>query len=283
MLLTNTDKGYSWTFTAQLNFPIVKNFNGMIAYTASMAKDITGNPGSQAASAWSGNLSVRGQNDLDLSYSQYLTPHRIVGSLNYKIDYLKHMATTISVYYSGYIDGNYSYRYSNDFNRDGINSDLLYIPKDETEITFEDFVVGGAVKYTAAEQADAFWAYVAQDEYLSNHLGEYAERNGAFYPWYNRFDVKILQDFYIMVGGKKNTLQLSVDILNAANLLNDSWGVRKRLTLSNGSILSSRAVSNNLLFKMVEAGGALPSKTFDNVNTTSSTWGIQLGLRYIFN
>jgi hypothetical protein len=283
MKLTNTDEGYSWTFTAQLNFPIVKNFNGMIAYTAAMAKDITGNPGSQAASAWSGNLSVRGQNDLDLSYSQYLTPHRVVGSLSYKIDYLQHMATTVSVYYSGYIDGNFSYRYSNDFNKDGINSDLLYIPKDQSEITFEDFVVGGNVKYTAAQQAEAFWAYVAQDEYLSNHLGEYAERNGAFYPWYNRFDIKILQDFYLMVKGKKNTLQVSVDILNAANLLNDSWGVRKRLTLSNGSILSSRAVSNNLLFKMVEAGGALPTKTFDNVNTTSSTWGIQLGLRYIFN
>jgi hypothetical protein len=143
--------------------------------------------------------------------------------------------------------------------------------------------VGGTVKYTAAQQAEAFWAYVAQDKYLSSHLGEYAERNGAFYPWYNRFDVKILQDFYLMVKGKKNTLQVSVDILNAANLLNDSWGVRKRLTLSNGSILSSRAVSNNLLFKMVEAGGALPKKTFDNVNTTSSTWGIQLGARYIFN
>jgi len=203
MLLTNTDQGYSWNFTAQLNFPIVKNFNGMIAYTAAMAKDISGNPGSQAASAWSGNLSVRGQNDLDLSYSQYLTPHRVVGSLSYTLEYLQHMATTISVYYSGYVDGNFSYRYSTDFNKDGINSDLMYIPKDQSEITFEDYIVSGNVKYTAAQQAAAFWAYVAQDKYLSSHLGQYAERNGAFYPWYNRFDVKILQDFYLTVAERK--------------------------------------------------------------------------------
>ncbi|MFN8240105.1 MAG: TonB-dependent receptor [Bacteroidales bacterium] len=283
MVLTNTDRGYSWNFTAQLNFPVIKNFNGMVAYTHMMAKDISGNPGSQAASSWSNNLSVRGQNDLDLSYSQYLTPHRVVGSLSYKIDYLKHATTTISVFYNGYIDGNFSYRYSNDFNNDGINGDLIYIPKDQSEITFEDFVVSGTVKYTAAQQASAFWAYVAQDKYLSSHLGKYAERNGAFYPWYNRFDVKILQDLYLTVAGKKNTLQISCDILNAGNLLNSDWGVRKRLSLSNGSILTSRAVSNNLLFKMVETGGVLPTKTFDNVNTTSSTWGIQLGLRYIFN
>jgi hypothetical protein len=283
MLLTNTDQGYSWNFTAQLAFPIVKNLNGTFAYSAMMAKDISGNPGSQAASAWSGNLSVRGQNDLDMSYSQYLTPHRLVGSLNYKIDYLKHMSTSIAVFYNGYIDGNFSYKYSNDFNNDGVNNDLLYIPKNQSEIVFEDFVVSGVTKYTAAQQAEAFWSYVAQDKYLSSHLGQYAERNGAFYPWYHRFDVKILQDFYLTVKGKKNTLQLSCDILNAGNLLNSDWGIRKRLTLSNGSILSSRAVSNNLLFKMVEAGGTLPKKTFDNVNTTSSTWGIQIGVRYIFN
>lgn len=283
MLLTNTNKGYSWTFTAQLDFPIVKNFNGMFAYTAAMAKDISGNPGSQAASAWSNNLSVNGQNNLDLSYSQYLTPHRLVGSLSYRIEYLKHAATTVSVFYSGYIDGNFSYRYSNDFNNDGINADLIYIPKDQTEITFEDFIVSGNVKYTAAQQAEAFWAYVAQDKYLKNHLGQYAERNGAFFPWYHRFDVKILQDLFVNVGGKRNSIQFTADILNFGNLLNSNWGVRKRLTLSNGSILSSRIVSNTPVFKMVEAGGALPTKTFDNVNTTSSTWGLQIGLRYTFN
>jgi len=67
------------------------------------------------------------------------------------------------------------------------------------------------------------------------------------------------------------------------NMLNSDWGVRKRLSLSNGSLLSHSVSSNNVKFKIVEAGGKLPTKTFDNVNTTSSTWGIQLGLRYIFN
>jgi hypothetical protein len=283
MLLTNTNQGYSWNFTAQLAFPIITNLNGSIAYSAMMAKDISGNPGSQASSAWSGNLSVRGQNDLDMSYSQYLTPHRVVGSLNYRIDYLKHMSTSIAIFYNAYIDGNFSYKYSNDFNNDGINGDLLYIPKNQSEITFEDFVVSGVTKYTAAQQATAFWAYVEQDKYLRSHKGQYAERNGAFYPWYHRFDVKVLQDFYIDVKGKKNTLEFSLDILNAANLINSDWGIRQRLTTSSGALLTTRAVSNNLLYKMVEAGGKLPTKTFDNVNTTSSTWGIQIGLRYIFN
>jgi hypothetical protein len=298
MVLENTKKGYSYSLTAQLVFPVVKNFNGMIGYTRSMAKDISGNPGSQAASAWSGNLSVRGQNDLDMSYSQYLTPHRIVSSLSYKYEYSKNRATTISLFYSGYVDGSFSYRYSNDFNMDGVNSDLMYIPKDETEITFVDIMSGTTVKHSAAKQADAFWTYVNQDKYLSKHKGEYAERNGAFYPWLHRFDLKILQDFTVNVKDKKNTLEVSWDILNVGNLLNSKWGIRKRV-INSGSLLTLKTktvgVSPNQLtvpdltadgkpqFQMVEVNNQLSTTTFENVVTTSSTWGLQIGLRYIFN
>jgi outer membrane receptor protein involved in Fe transport len=300
MVLENTNKGYSYSLTAQLAFPIVRNFNGMIGYTRSMAKDISGNPGSQAASAWSGNLSVRGQNDLDMSYSQYLTPHRIVSSLSYKYEFSKNRATTVSLFYAGYPDGSFSYRYSNDFNMDGVNGDLMYIPKDESEIIFADITTGtpAVVKYSAATQATAFWAYVAQDKYLSKHKGEYAERNGAFYPWLHRFDIKFLQDFTVMVKEKKNTLQISWDILNVGNLINSKWGIRKR-TITSGSLLTMKTKSitvgttkltvpdltadNKPQFQMVEINSALPTATFENIVTTSSTWGLQIGLRYIFN
>ena len=281
MVMTNTDQGYSYAFTAQLEFPVVTNLRGMLAYTAAMSKDITGNPGSQASSAWANNASVRGQNDLDLSYSQYLTPHRLVGALSYRIEYANMLATTISVYYNGYIDGNFSYTYSNDFNQDGVTSDLLYIPKDATEITF-----AATADFTAQEQSDAFFAFVDQDKYLSKHMGEYAERNGAFYPWYNRFDVKILQDISLIVGGKKNTLQLSVDILNAANMLNSNWGVHKSLVVSDGAILRRQTAGTPVTaptFTMTTVGGELPTETFRDEMSTYSTWGIQLGLRYIFN
>jgi hypothetical protein len=295
MVMENTDQGYSYNLTAQLTFPVVKNLEGMVAYTYSMAKDISGNPGSQAASAWSNNVSVRGQNDLDLSYSQYLTPHKVVGSLSYKLEYAQKMAaTTFSVYYSGYNAGNFSYRYGNDFNGDGVTADLIYIPKDPSDIKFVD-VKAGSVTYTAQEQANAFFRYVEQDKYLSKHKGEYAERNGAYFPWYNRFDVKLLQDFKVMVKGQKNVIQISADILNAANLASTvlrhfgamdgaDWGVAKNLTVSNGAILRSAGNVNNVpTYTMSYVNGKLPVETFTNSMTTSSVFGIQFGLRYIFN
>jgi len=288
MVLDNTDRGYSYSLSGQLFFPVVKNFDGMVGYTYSMAKDVSGNPGSQAASAWSNNLSVRGQNDLDLSYSQYLTPHRLVASLSYKLEYARNFATTVSVFYSGYNTGNFSYRYSADFNKDGINGDLMYIPKDATEITFTDIKSGSTVKYTAQQQSDAFFAYIEQDDYLKKHKGEYAERNGALMPWINRFDVKILQDVKIEAGGMKHTLQFSCDILNAGNLLNPDWGIYQRQTVSSGSLLKPTMTYNSTTktytptFNLVEVNGKLPTKTFENSVTQSSTWGIQIGVRYIF-
>jgi hypothetical protein len=293
MVMENTKKGYQYSFVALLSFPVVKNLEGTLGYTYTMAKDISGNPGSQAASAWSGNNSVRGQNDLDMSYSQYMTPHRLVGSLSYKVEYTKFMATNFSVYYSGYNAGNFSYRYSTDFNQDGVTADLIYIPKNPSEITFTNLTVGG-ITYTPAEQTNAFFKYLEQDKYLSKHKGKYAERNAARYPWYNRWDAKIMQDFKFMVGKQLNTIQISCDILNAANLVSDvfrhfnildgaNWGISKYLNVSNGAILrSGTPVNNKPTFTMAAVNNQLPVKTFINNVSTSSTWGIQLGLRYIF-
>ena len=118
--------------------------------------------------------------------------------------------------YEGGIQGRFSYVYSADLNRDGTNLDLIYIPKNPSEITFVSKTVGSgatAVTFTPQQQSDMFFAYVAQDKYLSKHMGEYAQRNEAKYPWHNDVDVKFVQDIFLNIGKKRNTLQFSVDIL----------------------------------------------------------------------
>lgn len=283
IVLSNTDLGQSYSFTAQLTKEFSKNLSAMMAYTYTNAEDITGNPGSQAASAWANNLSVRGQNDLDLSYSEFAVPHRVVGAASYRFDYFKHFGTTISLFYDGANTGRYSYRYTADFNRDGINSDLIYIPNDPSEITFTDIVSGGNVLFTAQQQSDAFFLYVAQDDYLNANKGKYAERNGALLPWRNRFDLRILQDIYATVGNKKHAFQISVDVLNVGNMINSDWGILQVTNYNNGSILVPTVANDGTAtFQLARVNGAFPTNTFRNVLSTATTWGMQLGLRYIF-
>ena len=282
MILTNTDEGYSYTLTAALSKELSKNFFGSLAYTYTKSEDVSSNPGSQAASAWSNNLSVYGQNVIPLSTSEFAVPHRVIGSLSHKFEYAKIFATTISLFYEGANQGRFSYRYSSDFNQDGINGDLIYIPKDPSEITFTN--IGGSTPFTAQEQSDAFFAYIEQDAYLSKHKGEYAERNGALLPWRHRFDLRLLQDFSFNIKGKKHAFQFSADVLNVGNMLNSSWGIRQFTNYSNGSILTPtvNAATGTATYQMARVGGKLPTETFSDIISTATTWGAQLGLRYIF-
>jgi len=291
MVLTNTkDNGYAYSLTAQLTKPFSKGLSGYIAYTYTGAKDLTSNPGSAAASAWSSNPAVNNQNDPGLSYSQFAVPSRVVGSLTYHKEYLNHLGTTVSVYFAGSSMGRLDYIYSNDMNGDGNAADLMYIPKDESEIAFTDITkkVDGqtVVVFSAEEQEAAFWKFVDQDDYLSEHKGEYAERYGVVMPWLNRWDVKILQDIFTKFGATKHTLQISLDLLNIGNLINSDWGVYKKQVLGSYDIaLLKYAKTGNdgvPLFQMNYSGTSLPTSTYVPVLSTSSTWGAQIGIRYTF-
>jgi hypothetical protein len=157
-----------------------------------------------------------------------------VGAASYRREYFKFAATTISLFYSNAPNNTnfstrYSYTYSGDMNGDGSGgggNDLIYIPRDESEIILEDIRnSSGATIFSAADQWAALDAYITQDKYLSKRRGQYAERNGAQNPFLSTLDLKLLQDFYVNVNGKRNTIQLSLDIFNFGNMLNSNWSV----------------------------------------------------------
>jgi hypothetical protein len=283
MVLTNAREGYSMSLTAMLSKEFSKGISAMVAYTYTEAKDISGNPGSQAASAWSGNPAVRGHNDLDLDPAAFAVPHRVIGSFTYSLEYLGLARTNVGLFYEGAHQGRFSYRYTADFNRDGINADLIYIPANPGEITFTDVVVGGNVQFTAQQQSDAFFSYIEQDSYLSKNQGKYAERNGALLPWRNRFDFRVTQDFFVNLSGKKYTVQLSGDILNFSNLLSSKWGTRQLTNYNNGAILVPRVnADGTATYQMARVNNQLATDSYRDLITTAGTWGAQLGLRFIF-
>jgi hypothetical protein len=297
MVLENTNKGYSYSFSAQLKKNFDFGLSAMIAYTYTMAKDESPNPGSTAASAWSSNVAVNNLNNPGLSYSGFAVPHRLVGSLSYKLTESRNFATTISIFYNGAPQGRNSYTFSNDMNGDNNSSDLLYIPTlsqlQSGAFTFVDAKdKSGNVLMTAAAQRDAFWNYIQSDSYLRAHEGKYVDRFGEIMPWVHDFDLKLLQDIATNFGTKhKYTLQLSFDILNIGNLLNSNWGTQKTmgvLSYNNIALLTYKGV--------VSASNPTPTYTLNatsitnfinntqwvNYPSTTSTWNAMVGLRLIF-
>jgi hypothetical protein len=174
-----------------------------------------------------------------------------------------------------------------DINRDGTNFDLIYIPRNASEIEFEQQTVNG-VTYTPRQQSDLFFAYIEQDKYLRKHKGQYAERNGATFPWRNQVDLKLLQDLFVNVGKNRNTVQFSLDIFNFGNLLNPNWGKLKTVNTPSILLLSN---ANSLVpggtvkprFRLATDRGNLVTSTYRDNVSVFSTYFMQFGLRYIFN
>jgi hypothetical protein len=288
IVLENRKGGHYYSVTAKLEKDFANGFAAMVAYTHSAAKNLVDGAGDQAASAWNGNPNVNGANSAELSYANYVIPNKIIGSVSYRLEYLKHMATSFSLFYDGGAQGRYSYVYSANIARDFAGSNnLIYVPKDPSEIVFVNQTVAGTV-WTAQEQSDAFFSYIEQDKYLKTRKGQYAERNGAILPWTNRFDLKIMQDFYVNVGGKRNTIQLSLDILNAGNLVNKDWGKAYGFNQNNiliptnqNAVVAGGTVKPS--YRLNPYNNQMLKETFrDNVGY-ASTYSMQFGIRYIFN
>jgi hypothetical protein len=155
-----------------------------------------------------------------------VSPNRVVASLIYRKRYLKKIEISAGLVYQGAVDGRFSYTYAQDFNHDGTNKSLIYVPRNPSEITFVPLTVNqpGRVTYTAAQQSDAYFNYVDQDKYLRIRKDSYAERNGATLPWRNQSDFKLTHDFILSNKVVKHTIQLSWDVFNVGNLLNRNWG-----------------------------------------------------------
>lgn len=288
IVLTNEKGGYYASVTAKLEKSFENGFYGLIAYTHSEAKNLVDGAGDQASSAWNGNANVNGANSVEKSYTSYVTPDKVIANVSYRYEYLKYMATTVSVFYEGGAPSRFSYVYSSNIVRDGAGSNnLIYVPNDPSEITFVDQTVSGAV-WTAASQSEAFFNYVNQDKYLKTRKGQYAERNGAVLPWRNQFDLKAMQEFFITVGGKRNTIQVSLDILNVGNLLNKNWGIADfynqnniLVNANNSSMVAGGTVKPT--FRLNPYNNEMLKTTYrDNVGY-ASTYSMQLGIRYIFN
>jgi len=290
-MLTNTNEGHSLTATFAANISNIKGFSGGLFYNYTNSEDISGNPGSAASSAWGSNYSVNDPNESLLGISQYSVPHRVGGNLSYRINYGGNFATTVGLYFNGSNGGRFAYTYGNDVNADGVTLDLLYIPNSASELTFAPLTikVNGADKtFSPEEQAAAFESFVSSVPELNEARGGYVERNSGLTPWTNRFDFKLLQDFSIggKNGSRKHTLQLGVDIFNLGNLINSDWGVYQEL--NGGSpffyplLNTSGAASPTPSFTMLAVNGQLATTPYRNNNTTSSTWGMQFSVRYIF-
>ena len=305
IVMRNTSKGYSYAVTGQLQKTFSSGLFASLAYTYTDARSVN-DGGSIAQSVWRDRQVSGDPNAEALSYSNFMQQHRVIAVASYRREYIGHLATSLSVFYTGAPAGRFSYVYNGDMNGDAqTGNDLMYVPRNRQDIVLRDITIGaaqGGGTFTADQQYAALDAYINQDSYLKTRRGEYAERNGAEFPWLHQVDLKLIQDLFQNIGENRNTLQLSFDMFNVGNLLNSNWGTLKSTNRSNPLSFAGYTTDGRPAFTYpylvnqsittpatpttpaVLAPGQTLNQTFrDNVGAISSRWQAQVGIRYIFN
>lgn len=228
LLLTNTDKGHGHTFSISLEkkFPLGLRFEAAYAYQN--VKEVSPAAGAVAFLAY-GQAAVVDPNDPDLATSNYERRHRVVGSLSLnrplirdltgtKSTALKNLHTTISLLWETRSGQPFSYTFG------GFDNAQASLFGEEVDFTFNNrnlFYVPTQgdpnVILDGIDEAE-FNRFLA-DTGLDEYRGQIAARNAFRGPWYNRLDLRLVQELVENSGAK-----LIIDIRNLGNMLNTSWG-----------------------------------------------------------
>jgi hypothetical protein len=309
-LLTNTTAGYRYNLTAQLsktyNTISVGNaslhVNWSAAYTYGVSKDLSNGIRNSFQSNFEVNPAIV-PNDPKLAYSNFDLRHRIVATAATSWIWNDVNTTSLAFFYSGQSGSPYSLVYNSGGNPFGnaANANLPYIPKDEHDIRLVD-----KGSYTAAQQWEDLNNLIENDKYLKTKRGQYAERNALRTPWNHELDMKLMHEFKLSKTNKQHSLQVSLDVFNVLNLLNNEWGHITFVTNvnnytvnvlnfvgystdSNGNPVAS---ANPTIPVGKPSSGYIPTFTFNKptglgghyytVDPISSRWQGQVGVKYNF-
>ncbi len=310
----NVGRTYNAAVSLERNFQNGFFVKGAMAYGDARN---TIDPGSIASGSFFGNAHRNDPNNPGVGLSGAFQGRRMFLVASHTRDWFGWGNTTISSFLENFTLGNTSYVFGGDLNGDGGTNDLIWVPENTTQMNFAPITqtngtVGGVAcsnaapctLFTPAQQAAAWEAYIQQDPYLRTRRGQYAERGGLILPTVTRMDLSVSQDLSRLIAGKKNSLQVRLDILNFTNMINSDWGLAKfvvnnqplipRAFVTSGTVggvpCSTASpcngpadASGRPIYTMRVVNGQLLNRTFQKSANTADVWRMQLGLRYTFN
>ncbi len=287
---TNTDKGYSYNASIVFQKPYTNGLQATVGYSYGDSYSLFDGTSSQNSSQWRGYYNPEGRNnDGPVQRSAFAGGSRVFGNIAYT--FTQELTNqTFSLFMNGQNAGPFTYvvgaRNQNFVNDGGFDfNEVAYIPASVSEINLVE-----SNGFSPAEQYEILDQFISNDKYLSDHRGEYTERNSNWTPFKTIFDARFLQEFKLQTGTKSNILQFSVDVFNLNNLLNKEWGRQTNLGFGTYSLVNLNEISDDGVATYSVnrdiLNGVQPDDIFDDSledsGLRSSRWTMQLGVRYIF-
>jgi hypothetical protein len=210
ILLTNTNEGSQYSYSYTLSRPFRNGWYISGSYLYGRAKSIMDGTSSVAASNFFGVYQAGDINNPPLTTSDFDVASRVTVTTSIPIPLGKGFRSMASFYYNGQSGRPYTIVFNNDVNSDSrTTNDLIFVPATADQVN----VINGTWA-----QLDAF---LSADDATKNYRGQIVPRNAGRSPWNNRLDFHYAVDVPTRSRAK---IELTMDVLNLLNLLNNQWG-----------------------------------------------------------
>lgn len=270
--LSNTNKGYTYNLSLKCEKKFNFGLDMMASYTYTKSKVQNDATSSIAQSNWIYNYIIDNPNAPQLANSIFNVPHSIRIAAFYTKTWKVNHTTVIGLIYNGSSGTPYSICYYGDLNGDTSSyNDLIYIPTD-AEVDQMNFTETST--YNSELQKTNFKAWLACDDYLKKHRGEYFERYSDNEKFEHHFDLHLSHRFDFTIGKNKCGWEFSLDIINIGNMLNKKWG----RTFTSNALYTPITYKNNGYFQFLHDA----DYNMHSYNDYYSRWRGQIGMRFIF-
>lgn len=281
IMLTNApEDGRAFIFSQSLAKQWENGLSFTASYTYQDVEDNGAGSSSQAASNYK-HYVAKSRNQAFTATGNFETEHSLKITLGYKKEFFADYETRFNLYYErrsgrpfSYVMGFFEDGDFGDTAFEGMYSQSAYLPyipsgADDPNVDWDNSISWDEVKMLLDNAGVSYGGE-----------GYILDRNSHNQPWVTSLDLSIQQEVPGFMEGHKGVLYLT--IANLANLLNDDWGVERRLTYPQVSLYDFGGLSDDGKYQIDSVYNGYYPNNYSTVDLNSSSWSAKLGIRYTF-
>ena len=277
MLRNAPEDGRAYIFSQSL----AKQWNNGVSFTASYTyQDVEDNgagSSSQAASNYK-HYVAKNRNQAFSATGNFETEHSLKITLGYKKEFFADYETRFNLFFERRSGRPFSYAIG--MYQDGDFGDT---PEFFSQSAYLPYIPSGADDPNVDWENSISWEEMQMllDNAGISYGGEgyILDRNTHNQPWVTDLDLSIQQEIPGFMDGHKGILYLTID--NFANLLNDDWGIERRLQYPQVNLYDLGGVNDEGQYQIDPVYRGYYPNNYSTVDMSSS-WSAKLGVRYTF-
>ena len=299
LLLTNTDRGYSWNAVVRVDKEWENGFRIGAAYTFQRSKDVNSGTSSTAGSNYGNAAAGIDPNNGAFGTSNYQIDDAYRLTMGYEKALFGDNKTRIELFFNSRAGQRFSYTFADTTNNAATANRSAVFGTVQNNTRYLIYVpnVASATADPLVQYAPGFdfagFQRVVQSTELNKFQGSIAPKNIGRSPRFNKLDISIRQELPFVLGGK---MEVFADMENVLNFIDRDWGSLRQVafpyfgTLVNVSCVPSAGSS------VVNTTPGLPCAQYRYSNRTGSTvtepnqtlfqnqslWQIRVGARVKF-